>query len=171
MNKQSDSTQKDVGMSSRDFQANLGLEVTARQFRRYVTAGLIPKDWVKKNANGHFFFKVPKNARWGEMRERIEQWRGLRYARGWELRPRANGELNPMDKSRGIVTIQGLSQKFELWFRKMWPEIVEMDDESLIELSVLLSDASFLSWWIEEKLGISDLVENERKEALKATLQ
>lgn len=164
MNNHSDSKTNVVGMSSRDFQANLGLNVTARQFRRYVTAGLIPKEWVRKNANGHFVFKVPKNARWGEMRDRIEQWRALRYDRGWELRPRANGELNPMDKSRGIVTIQGLSQKFELWGRKMWPEIVEMDNESLDALHMLLWDASFVAWWIERKLGITDEMEKIREE-------
>lgn len=30
---------------------------------------------------------------------------------------------NPQDKSRGIVTIEGIAQSFELWHRKVAPEI------------------------------------------------
>jgi hypothetical protein len=39
--------------------------------------------------------------------------------------------LNPPDKSRGIVTIEGLSQKFELWSRKMEDEIDTWDADRL----------------------------------------
>jgi hypothetical protein len=31
--------------------------------------------------------------------------------------------LNPQDKSRGIVTIEGIAQSFDLWHRKVAPEI------------------------------------------------
>jgi len=39
--------------------------------------------------------------------------------------------LNPADKTRAIVTIEGLSQKFELWSRKMDSEIAEWDADRL----------------------------------------
>lgn len=35
--------------------------------------------------------------------------------------------LNPEDKSRGIVTIEGICQSFALWQRKMAPEIERWD--------------------------------------------
>ena len=45
--------------------------------------------------------------------------------------PTAQPSLNPADKSRGIVTIEGLSQKFELWSRKMEDEITTWDTDRL----------------------------------------
>ena len=39
--------------------------------------------------------------------------------------------LNPADKTRAIVTIEGLSQKFELWSRKMDSEIEAWDADRL----------------------------------------
>lgn len=39
--------------------------------------------------------------------------------------------LNPEDKSRAIVTIEGICQSFALWQRKMAPEIERWDRERL----------------------------------------
>jgi hypothetical protein len=158
---------KAAGMSSRDFQANLGLKVTPRQFRRYVKARLIPEKWIEKNAKGHFTFHPPANTKWSALRERIEQWRRLRYQRGWEVRPRADGSLNPRDKTRGIVTIHGLSQQMTLWLRKMWPEILEMEEKALMDIHFLLQDSANLSWWIERKCGTADKWERARLKAFR----
>jgi hypothetical protein len=45
--------------------------------------------------------------------------------------PDAKPALNPQDKSRAIVTIEGISQKFILWQRKMDEEVTTWDSERL----------------------------------------
>lgn len=152
-------------MSSRDLQAALGINVSARQFRRYLEAGLIPVSWItESNANGHFRFDPPANTKWSVYREDIEKWRKSRYQRGWDVRPRANANIDPKDKARAIVTIQGISMKFELWLRKMWPEIQEMNEASLLEIHELLKDAATLSWWIEDKCGgLAEVLNRKQK--------
>ena len=35
--------------------------------------------------------------------------------------------INPSDKSKGIITIEGITQQFALWSRKMGPEIITWD--------------------------------------------
>ena len=152
------------GMSCKELQATIGICVSARQFRRYVEAGLIPAKWVKKNAHGHFTFRPPANTKWNGLRARIAQWRRLRFQRGWKVRPRANGNINPKGKARAIVTIQGISMKLSLWCRKMWPEIQEMDEASLLEIHELLEDAAFISSWIEEKYGgLAEVLNRKQK--------
>lgn len=47
--------------------------------------------------------------------------------------------LNPADKTRAIVTIEGLSQKFELWQRKMDSEIATWDADRLKRALELLT--------------------------------
>lgn len=54
--------------------------------------------------------------------------------------------------------------KFSLWFRKMWPEIQEMDEASLLEIHELLKDAATLSWWIEDKCGgLDEVIRRKQK--------
>ena len=45
--------------------------------------------------------------------------------------PDAKPALNPQDKSRAIVTIEGISQKFILWQRKMDEEVITWDSDRL----------------------------------------
>ena len=45
--------------------------------------------------------------------------------------PDAKPALNPADKTRAIVTIEGLSQKFLLWQRKMNEEVTTWDSDRL----------------------------------------
>ena len=47
-------------------------------------------------------------------------------------------QLNPDDKSRGIVTIEGISQSFALWQRKMAPEIERWDRDRLSKALALV---------------------------------
>jgi hypothetical protein len=47
--------------------------------------------------------------------------------------------LNPSDKSKGIVTIEGLSQKFAVWERKMHDDIDKWDRERLNRALELLT--------------------------------
>ena len=51
----------------------------------------------------------------------------LEMALGIEAKP-APANLNAPDKSRGIVTIEGIAQSFRLWSRKVEPEIDSWDD-------------------------------------------
>jgi hypothetical protein len=53
--------------------------------------------------------------------------------------PEPKPELNPADKTRAIVTIEGLSQKFELWSRKMDSEIEHWDADRLNRALELLT--------------------------------
>jgi hypothetical protein len=165
MESETNTKRKRLGMSCRDLQATIGISVSSRQFRRYVEAGLIPSKWVKKNANGHFTFHPPANTKWGALRQRIEHWRSLRFQRGWKVRPRANGKINPKGKARRLVRIQSISMKFSLWLKKMWPEIQEMDEASLLEIHELLEDAATLSWWIEDKCGGLESVMRRKEKA------
>jgi len=41
--------------------------------------------------------------------------------------PEPKPDINPADKAKGIVTIEGITQQFALWSRKMQPEIVNWD--------------------------------------------
>ena len=151
---------KGDGMSCRDLQATIGISVSARQFRRYVEAGLIPAKWVKKNANGHFTFHPPANTKWNGLRERIEQWRRLRFERGWDARVRVEGKSK--NKFQLFPNIQGTSMAMHRWVRKMWPEILEMEEDKLMDIHFLLQDSANLSWWIERKCGIADKFERIR---------
>ena len=167
MKTDSKKNKNDIGMSSQDIQANLGLAVTPRQFRRYIDAGLIPKSWIEKNANGHFLFYPPKNTKWEAMRQRIEQWVGLRYKRGWKKRPKKQGKwINPSDKSTAIVTIEGLSQGFQLWVRKMFPEIIHWDRMRMTELYKLLFEAGCLFMWVEKQADTHGRLSKHRQAML-----
>lgn len=46
--------------------------------------------------------------------------------------------LNPKDKSRAIVTIEGICQSFALWQRKMAPEIERWDRDRLTKALALV---------------------------------
>jgi len=47
-------------------------------------------------------------------------------------------ELNPQDKAKGLVTIEGIAQKFKLWHAKMEPEIKTWDQHKIKKaLSIL----------------------------------
>jgi hypothetical protein len=48
-------------------------------------------------------------------------------------------DLNPADKTKAIVTIEGLSQKFEMWERKMHDEIDQWDKPRLERALELLT--------------------------------
>lgn len=52
--------------------------------------------------------------------------------------PEPKPDLNPADKAKGIVTIEGVSQQFALWARKMQPEIAKWDRPKLTRALELL---------------------------------
>ncbi|MCX6964763.1 MAG: hypothetical protein NTW41_05370 [Verrucomicrobia bacterium] len=53
--------------------------------------------------------------------------------------PEAKPALNPADKTRAILTIEGLSMKFEMWQRKMNAEITGWDADRLHRALELLT--------------------------------
>ena len=53
--------------------------------------------------------------------------------------PEAKPALNPADKTRAILTIEGLSMKFEMWQRKMSDEIQQWDADRLHRALELLT--------------------------------
>ena len=65
------------------------------------------------------------SAKWGveyvaEVEEQLELSLGL-------PQPEPKPDINPADKAKGIVTIEGITQQFALWSRKMQPEIAKWD--------------------------------------------
>lgn len=152
-----------VDMSALEIKARLGLAVSPRQLRRYVKEGLIPASWVEKNANGHFRFKVPEKTRWAYYREKIEDWRDSRFKRGWQKRPRRVAGLNPKDKSTAIVTIEGINRRFQLWVRKMFPEIVGWESDKLDQLHNLLFEAGTVFLWVEKRSASSATLAKKRE--------
>jgi hypothetical protein len=59
--------------------------------------------------------------------------------------------LNPSDKSEGIVTIQGISQSFNLWHRKMKDEIETWEKAKLDQAINLLDPMAVLCSQLIEK--------------------
>lgn len=102
----------------------MGTNVTERQFRRYVTEGVIPADQLKKDARGWWVLIQPPQTQkeWSTLAQSIENWRSHRYRRGWSRRPRKKIDrvrLNADDRSVGIVTIEGVHMQFKLWLKKV----------------------------------------------------
>lgn len=90
-------------------------------------------------------------ARWGaeyvaEAEEQMELALGLPA-------PEPKPTLNPDDKSRAIVTIEGVAQQFTLWHRKMAPEIAKWDKERLMKAAELLKPQAELYRKIWERLS------------------
>jgi len=61
--------------------------------------------------------------------------------------------LNPEDKSRAIVTIEGICQSFALWQRKMAPEIERWDRDRLTKALALVEPIEAQAKRIRELLG------------------
>lgn len=77
------------------------------------------------------------NRRWG-MAFTADTEAQLEFDLGIAL-PETKPALNPADKTKAIVTIEGLSQKFELWQRKMDSEIATWDADRLNRALELLT--------------------------------
>jgi hypothetical protein len=61
--------------------------------------------------------------------------------------------LNPADKSKAIVTIEGISQSFALWHRKMAGEVETWDRDRLKRALELLEPMEAQAKAIRERLG------------------
>jgi len=61
--------------------------------------------------------------------------------------------LNPPDKSRAIVTIEGISQSFAMWHRKMAADVEEWDDERCRKALELVNPLAEFAARLREKLG------------------
>ena len=63
--------------------------------------------------------------------------------------------LNPEDKSRAIVTIEGICQSFALWQRKMAPEIERWDRDRLTKALALVEPIEAQAKRIRELLDVT----------------
>jgi hypothetical protein len=100
---------------------------------------LTKEDWT--DIHGQLLLCKRAAAKWLQHSRDYSQTKwGLEFTADTELQlemdlglaiPEPAPSLNPPDKSRGIVTIEGLSQKFELWSRKMEDEIDTWDADRL----------------------------------------
>ncbi len=63
------------------------------------------------------------------------------------------GTLNPADKSKAIVTIEGIHQSFVLWQRKMSDEVEEWDKDKLTRALDLLEPMERQAKRVRELLG------------------
>lgn len=76
----------------------------------------------------------------------------MELALGIECKTTERVELNPGDKSKGIVTIEGIVQQFTLWHRKMDKEIETWDRPKLEKALGLLAPIESEAKRIREKL-------------------
>lgn len=67
--------------------------------------------------------------------------------------PEPKPKLNPEDKSGAIVTIEGISQSFQMWNRKMAPQIESWDQGKLTKALALLAPIEAQAKRIRELLG------------------
>lgn len=89
--------------------------------------------------------------RWGadyvaEAEEQMELALGL-------PQPEPKPDLNPADKSKAIVTIEGISQQFTLWHRKMAPEIQKWDRARLEKALALIEPIEAQAKAMRERLA------------------
>lgn len=91
----------------------------------------------------------------------VERW-GAEYVAEQEVQmelslglpePAVKPELNPSDKSRAIVTIEGISQSFVLWQRKMGDEIEGWDRTRLEKALELVGPIEKQARRMRELLG------------------
>ena len=61
--------------------------------------------------------------------------------------------LNPNDKSKAIVTIEGISQSWAMWFRRMQPEIERWDRERLTKALKLIEPIEAQAKAMRERLA------------------
>jgi len=61
--------------------------------------------------------------------------------------------LNPPDKSRAIVTIEGISQSFAMWHRKMADDVEQWDRERCEKALALVEPLAEFAARLREKLG------------------
>jgi hypothetical protein len=115
----------DSGMSLKEARRHLGIDVTERQFRRYVNEGVMPAAKLAKDSRGWWVFVSPPKTEkgWQQLAARIQKWRESRYERGWSHRPKKKfsrqNKLNANDRSVGLVTIESIHMDFLLWHRKV----------------------------------------------------
>ena len=104
---------------------------------RIMLCGVAHKKWLKGS-------RAYAMAKWGEefLAESEVQ---MELDLGIEA-PKETPKLNPADKSSAIVTIEGISQQFTLWHRKMEPLITSWDKPQ-----------------IEKALGLLEPIEREAK--------
>jgi hypothetical protein len=95
-----------------------------RQIQRLLDKG-VPGLGATKSEGGHWL--IPDTAA-------VRKW--AKNHRRWK-RPTVKPGINPADKSRGIVTIEGIAQQFIMWHRKMVAEI-ETWDESRLDRAIQL---------------------------------
>ena len=62
--------------------------------------------------------------------------------------------LNPEDKSR-VITIEGISQSFAFWYRKMAPEIEQWDRERLTKALALIEPIEAQAKRMRELLDVT----------------
>ena len=76
----------------------------------------------------------------------------MEFQYGIEVKDKDNG-INPRDKSRAIVTIEGIFQSFKLWQRKVKDDIDTWDKDKLTRALDLLAPFEAQIAQIRTKLG------------------
>jgi hypothetical protein len=82
----------------------------------------------------------------GETEAQIELALGLAQ----QTKPRI--ELNPEDKAKAIVTIEGLSTSFGMWYRKMQPSIEQWEADKLYKALELIEPMEAAAKKIRERI-------------------
>jgi hypothetical protein len=108
------SKKTDCGMSLSEAHKRLGLDISLRQFRRYVEMGVIPSKKVGKTERGWLVLTDPPTTDlgWTRLDRQIQKWRAGRYERGWGKRPRKVAKQHSMV---GNDSLEAIHMDFLRW--------------------------------------------------------
>ena len=101
-------------MSASELQQRLGIQVSARQFRRYLAEGLIPADWITRTARGYLTFARQKREVLDKVRQEIDQWKEGSHVRGWNKRGR-RPVVKLKQNLRGRISLESIHLDFKRW--------------------------------------------------------
>lgn len=119
-------------------------EEWAAMHGRLITAKRFAKAWIKHSREW-------ATAKWGMDFVATAEVQ-MEMALGIES-PEKPADLNPQDKSSAIIMIEGISQSFAVWQRKMAPEIEEWDRPRLQKFLDLVGPMEAQAKRVRELLG------------------
>lgn len=90
--------------------------ITRRQVQRLLDGGDVPELDAVRTPGGHW--RIPDSPAAKKWAKGFKKWKGRGNAKTSGL-----NRVEALDKSHGIITIEGMSLSFDLWHRRMSPVI------------------------------------------------
>ncbi|MFZ9938157.1 MAG: hypothetical protein ACO3JG_14040 [Luteolibacter sp.] len=113
--------------------------ITKRQLQRILDAKKVDLG-ARRTPGGHW--EIPDTLTVRRWAKRHRRWK----------RPSTGIQLNPGDKSRVLVTIEGISCSFNLWHRKMADEIPQWNERQMEAALQLMDEQARVHAQIKQQL-------------------